>query len=542
MKITLCQLNYIVGDLKGNEQKIIAAIQKAKDEKSDLVVFSELSISGYPPKDLLEYPSFTKRSDAVLEQLKKHSKDICIIVGSPIYKVKAGKNLHNSAIVILDGEIVKQYNKWLLPTYDVFDEYRYFEKGNSSPLFKYKGKNIAITICEDIWDEEFDKLYPNAPLDSIKEHIDVIVNLSASPFNYTHFEKRIDVITKNVLKYKAPIVYVNQTGANTELIFDGGSMVMNKKGEINILLPFFESCIKTVSLSQLNSCIDKNPVSNKNYKNKSIHDALIFGIKEYFNKLGLKKAVLGLSGGIDSAMVCYLAVKALGKENVLSVLLPSQYSSNHSINDSIALCENLETPYKIVKINEIVQNINGVLAPFFKGEKEDVTEENIQARTRGLLLMAFSNKFGQILLNTTNKSEAAVGYGTLYGDMCGGISVLGDVYKTELYDIAKWINLKKEIIPKNIINKPPSAELRPDQKDSDSLPDYPILDGILYAYIEEKKGEKEIAEMGYELEVVQKVLKLVNRSEFKRFQMAPILRVSPKAFGFSRKIPIVGMY
>ncbi len=542
MNIALCQLNFVVGDLQGNKQKIISSVLEAKKKGAQIALFSELCISGYPPKDFLEYPAFTSRSQEVIEELLPYSEDICIVVGAPFYKLQFGKNLHNSAFVLYQKKVIKQFNKWLLPTYDVFDEYRYFEVGDTDPVFTLEGKKIALTICEDIWDEEFDKLYKKSPLETINNRdIDLILNLSASPYNYTHFRKRVDIIKKNTLKYKAPMAYVNQIGANTELVFDGGSLVIDKQGHIKTCLPFFTQAVQVIDFKDLDALPNiAEPEESIDFTH--LHDALVLGVKDYFEKLGFKKAVLGLSGGIDSAMVLYIATKALGAENVLSVLMPSKYSSEHSISDSIALCESLGSPYETISIEAPVESIEKQLHPLFKGLPQDITEENIQSRTRGLLLMALSNKLGHLLLNTTNKSEAAVGYGTLYGDMCGALSVIGDVYKSQLYALARFINSSQEIIPKNIITKAPSAELKEDQKDSDSLPSYDVLDAILFAYIEEQKGAQEIIQKGFEPDLVNKVLRLVNRSEFKRFQMAPILRVSPKAFGFSRKIPIVGKH
>ncbi len=538
MKIKLCQLNFIVGDIEGNSSRIIHKINEGKKEGAEIVVFSELSLSGYPPKDLLKYPSFIDKCTHAIELIKQETEGICAIIGAPYYIVQDGKNYYNSAYVLHNKKCIKHYYKWLLPTYDVFDEARYFEAGETNPIFTLNGKQIAITICEDIWNEGVDKLYKQAPLDSIEADIDLIINLSASPFSYSHYEKRIEVIKAKVIRHNAPMVYVNQIGANAELIFDGGSLVMNSKGEITNKLAYFKEDSQVVDFP-----LKKSNISIPNIpKTQRIHDALIIGIRDYFNKLGFKKAVIGLSGGIDSAMVTYLAVKALGAENVLSVLLPSKFSSEHSVNDSIQLCENLNTPYQTISIEQTYEAVTKTLSPIFKNLPFDVTEENIQARSRGLILMALSNKFGYILLNTTNKSEAAVGYGTLYGDMCGGLAVLADVYKTELYEIANWVNTKNEIIPKNIITKAPSAELRPDQKDSDSLPDYDILDGILYSYIEETMGVEEIANNGYDLQTVERIVKMVNRNEYKRFQMAPVLRVSTNAFGFSRRMPLVGKY
>ena len=369
---------------------------------------------------------------------------------------------------------------------------------------------------------------------------DFILNLSASPFSYTQAESRIHVVRANVEKYGIPMFYVNHSGAQTELIFDGGSIVMSPNGKIYDELPYFEASIRTYELDK----VIKGTESNERPKDKMqlIHDAIVLGIKDYFGKLGFKKAILGLSGGIDSAVTAVLAVRALGKENVRVVLMPSQFSSDHSVNDARDLAENMGIQYDIVEIKGIYESYMKTLAPQFEGLEFNITEENLQARSRGMILMAMSNKFGNIVLNTSNKSEAAVGYGTLYGDMCGGLSVIGDVYKTEVFELARFMNKDGEVIPVNTITKPPSAELRPNQKDSDSLPDYDILDEILFQYIEKQQGPKEIIEMGFDEKLVKRILRLVNINEFKRYQTAPVIRVSTKAFGMGRRMPIVGKY
>jgi NAD+ synthase (glutamine-hydrolysing) len=375
----------------------------------------------------------------------------------------------------------------------------------------------------------------------VKLQPDVMINLSASPFSYDHFDERIQTIQANCTRYHLPMVYVNQIGAQTELIFDGGSLVANAKGEVVEQLAFFEEDFKIVDLEKL-EVREQNSAVEKQNSVALIHDALVLGVKDYFSKLGFKKAILGLSGGIDSALVLYLAVQALGKENVLSVLLPSEFSSNHSVDDSLQLVKNLGSPHEIIPIENAFQSYITTLQPFFKDLPFNVAEENLQARVRGTLLMAMSNKFGYILLNTTNKSEAAVGYGTLYGDMCGGLAVLGDVYKIQVYELANYINRNSEIIPKNIICKAPSAELRPNQKDSDSLPDYDVLDRLLFQYIEKRQGPKDLIAQGFEKPLVDRVLKMVNMNEWKRFQAPPILRISSKAFGMGRRMPIEGKY
>ncbi|MFN8299980.1 MAG: NAD+ synthase [Chitinophagales bacterium] len=541
MKIALAQLNYHVGNFAANTNKMIAAIQKAEELGAELVVFSELSVCGYPSRDFLEFNDFIQQCEAAINEIARHTHKVAALVGGPRRNpVLEGKDLFNSAFLLHEGMIKEVRDKSLLPTYDVFDEYRYFEPGRNFEPVVFKGKRIALTVCEDVWNVGNDNpLYPVCPLDELtKRHPDIIINLSASPFNYTHFEARLNVIRANVARYKVPMIYVNQIGAQTELIFDGGSVAMNAGGEVVTRLPFFEEAISIVDTENMSATVT-TPVPEKI---ELIHEALLLGIRDYFKKLGFSKAILGLSGGIDSALVLCLAAEALGKENVLSLLLPSGYSSDHSVSDSVKLCNNLGTRYETVPIESNYQALLSTLQPFFKDMPFNVAEENLQARVRGILLMAFSNKFGYILLNTTNKSEAAVGYGTLYGDMCGGLSVLGDVYKTQVYELCRYINRNGEVIPENILTKAPSAELRPGQKDSDSLPEYDLLDKLLFQYIEKLQGPKELVAMGFEKPLVDRVLKMVNGNEWKRFQMAPILRVSPKAFGMGRRMPIEGKY
>ncbi|MCB0537182.1 MAG: NAD+ synthase [Chitinophagales bacterium] len=542
MKIALAQLNYIIGDFDKNFIKIKNAIIEAQTKGAELILFGELSITGYPPRDFLEFSDFINRSNEVIDKIKSLTNEIAVVVGAPAVNPNIeGKDLFNAAYFIYKNEVQYVAHKALLPTYDVFDEYRYFEPAKEFSVVEFKGKKIALTICEDIWNiANENPLYTICPMDIlIQQKADLILNLSASPFSYTQAESRKNIVKANSKRYGIPLIYVNHVGAQTELIFDGGSLVSNSKGEIVKELNYFEESIEIVDVAEIN----KLPIQEQNTsKIERIHKALVSGIKNYFQKLGFKKAVLGLSGGIDSALVLALTVEALGNENVLSVLMPSQYSSNHSVDDSLQMVKNLNSPYKIIPIKDMYYEVEKNLNPHFEGKEADVTEENIQARLRGLTLMAMSNKLGYILLNTTNKSEAAVGYGTLYGDMCGGLSVIGDLYKNLVYELAEYINRNKEIIPKNIITKAPSAELRPDQKDSDSLPDYDLLDAVLYQYIEKQQGPKEIIAMGYDEKLVNRVLKLVNMSEWKRHQMAPVLRISTKSFGMGRRMPIVAKY
>ncbi len=542
MKIAIAQLNYHIGNFEANTQKIIATAENASQNGAELTVFAELAVSGYPPRDFLEFDDFIQKCEAQIDLIADACSDIPMILGSPVRNTtNKGKPLFNAAVFLYQGQ--KQYfRKGLLPNYDVFDEYRYFEPADSFQCLKFKGQKIAVTVCEDLWNVEDHPLYVKQPMeDLIFEKPDLMINIAASPFDYGQAEKRETVLRKNVDRYKLPLVYVNHVGAQTELLFDGGSLVMDENGVLKSRLQFFEEEVRIVDVG-LQKTADLLPLKPIPEKIERIHDALVMGIRNYFQKLGFSDAVLGLSGGIDSAVTMALAASALGSEHVHAVLMPSQFSSDHSIQDALELAKNLGSPYQTIPIKEIFNRFENELSEAFAGKAFDVTEENIQARIRGVLLMALSNKFGTILLNTSNKSEAAVGYGTLYGDMNGGISVLGDVYKTEVFELARFINRDEEIIPENTILKPPSAELRPGQKDSDSLPDYDVLDKILFAYIEQRKGPDSIAAMGFDPQIVARVLRLVNLNEYKRYQSPPILRVSPKAFGMGRRMPIVARY
>lgn len=543
MKIALAQLNFFVGDFDGNVSKMLTAVEAAKTQGADLVVFPELATCGYPPRDFLEFDDFIRRSERAVLKLAEAAQGIAIAVGSPSRNpVVEGKDLYNSAYFLENGKIKHVQHKALLPTYDVFDEYRHFEPAKEFMVVEFKGKRIALSICEDLWNlGNENPLYSIVPMDEMMAHNpELIVNLSASPFNYEHAKSRINVLRANVQRYGLPMVYVNHIGSQTDIIFDGGSLVVSPDGNIFEELPYWQECVKTFDLQEVVN--GGRHVEQAKEKFALIHDALLLGISDYFKKLGFKQAILGLSGGIDSAVVAVLAARALGKDNVRVLLMPSQFSSDHSVNDARELAINLGIQYDIVPIAPIFEKYVETLKPHFWGHAENVTEENIQARIRGMLLMAMSNKFGNVLLNTTNKSEMAVGYGTLYGDLCGGLSVLADVYKTEVYELARFINKDGIVIPENSISKPPSAELRPDQKDSDSLPEYDILDAILYQYIELRQGPHEIIRMGFDEATVRRALRLVNMSEFKRHQAAPVLRVSPKAFGVGRRLPIVGKY
>jgi len=543
MRIALAQLNYRIGDFSENVSKIIRSLKKAEDEGADLAVFAELAICGYPPRDFLEFDDFIAQCYNGILEIAAECTGIAAIVGSPsVNPSERGKPLYNTAYFLCDGRIHGKTHKTLLPNYDVFDEYRYFEP-NRLPydIIEYKGRKIAMTICEDLWNITDDPLYVRNPMDElIKLDPDILVNIAASPFNYTQPLTRFGLLKKNAKSYGLPLFYVNHVGGQTELIFDGGSMVIDALGNLCGELERFKEDFRIFDSAVLGSTA--GPLIPAGPSITLIHPALVMGIRDYFSKMGFSKAILGLSGGIDSAVTLVLAAEALGAENVKAVLLPSRFSSDHSIRDAKELAGNLGVGYEIIPIDNAFRSFEDTLEPQFRGLEFNLTEENIQARIRATILMALSNKFGYILLNTSNKSEAAVGYGTLYGDMSGGLSVLGDLYKTQVYELARYINRDKEIIPLNSLIKPPSAELRPGQRDSDSLPEYEILDKILFQYIENRKGPSGLISMGFEESTVHRVLKLVNASEYKRYQTPPILRVSPRAFGMGRRMPIVGKY
>lgn len=544
MKIALAQLNYHIGNFQENTRKIIDTLQKARTMQVDLVVFAELAVSGYPPRDFLEFQEFINLCEKSALAIAEASTGIACIVGTPAPNSNPkGKDLFNAAYFIADGEIKERVYKSLLPTYDVFDEYRYFEPALSHKCIECKGIKIALTICEDLWNINDNPLYVSSPMDTLAgESPDVMINIAASPFSYNHDDNRVKVLGDNCRKYNLPLFYVNQVGAQTEIIFDGGSFVFDKEGQILDQLNYFQEDLRVYEFSE-GRVMGLSPRPYQPWEDvEQIYQALLLGISDYFRKSGFKKAVLGLSGGIDSAVVCALAAEALGAENVMAVLMPSKYSTDHSVQDALDLVKNLGCQHAIVPIKQATDAFDDILKPSFEGLPFNIAEENIQARARAVVVMAFSNKFGYILLNTSNKSECAVGYGTLYGDMCGAISVLGDVYKTQVYQLANYINRNKEIIPVNSIVKPPSAELRPGQKDSDSLPDYDMLDRLLHEYIENRASSQELVDKGFEKETVARILKMVNAAEFKRYQTPPILRVSPKAFGMGRRMPIVGKY
>ncbi len=636
MKIALAQQNYHIGNFEENTRKIIEGIKWAKIQGADLVVFSELCVCGYPPRDFLEFHDFINKCYDAIDKIKEHADTIGVLIGSPARNLlKDGKDLFNAVFLLHEKKIQAEIHKTLLPNYDVFDEYRYFEPAFEWKVIDFKGKKLAVTICEDIWNMGDNPLYRVTPMEElILQNPDVMINLSASPYNYAQDIVRNSIVRAHSVKYKLPMLYCNAVGSQTEIVFDGGSLVYDIMGNKVKEMKYFEEDYGVFELDSLlfsapgkdvehtrsqlievasdnnesdqpdsfttssfekKSSRPQEPISENAYgqdhfsdqrklsvvtlekseghagykeslapvffsaidvgvgedtvkyltneKNMDeIYHALVMGIRDYFNKMGFTKAILGSSGGIDSAVTQALAVHALGKDNVRAILMPSQYSSSHSVGDAELLSRNLGNPYDIIAIKDIYDAFLAELKPVFNNLPFGVAEENIQSRTRGNLLMALANKFGYILLNTSNKSELATGYGTLYGDMAGGLGVLGDVYKMQVFALARYFNREKEIIPSNIITKPPSAELRPNQKDSDSLPDYDTLDRLLYEYIELRNGPKEIISKGYDPALVSRVLKLVNTNEYKRNQFCPIIRISFKAFGVGRRMPIVGKY
>lgn len=558
MRIALAQQNYRIGDIDGNTDKILAAVNTARTAGADLILFSELAVCGYPPRDLLEFNEFIVAYEEALERIRESAQGIGIVVGAPQRNpVKEGKDLFNAAYLFDAQQLIGVAQKTCLPTYDIFDEYRYFEPAWQWSVLPFRGKKLALTICEDIWNLGDNPLYRHCPLDHlIGQQPDLILNLSASPFDYTHLEDRKAILKQNVRKYQLPMLYCNAVGSQTEIVFDGGSLVMDARGDLIRQLPLFEEAIHYVdwksdgSFAQpMLTAAEQLPDSECSPENlepdmgiAEIHQALVLGIRDYFNKMGFRQAILGSSGGIDSAVTLALAVEALGKEQVRAVLMPSPFSSLHSITDAQLLSDRLGNPYDLLPIGRVFDSFLTELQPFFADRPFDLAEENLQSRIRGNFLMSIANKFGCILLNTSNKSELATGYGTLYGDMAGGLSVLGDCYKLQVYALARYINRDREIIPHAILTKEPSAELRPDQKDSDSLPDYSVLDPVLYQYIERRQGPESIVARGFNREMVYRMIRLVNINEYKRNQFCPIIRISPKAFGIGRRMPIVAHY
>ncbi|MDC0646770.1 NAD+ synthase [Opitutales bacterium] len=538
MKIGIAQINTTVGDLTGNFEILRCAYDELSSDGADLVIFPELALSGYPPRDLLLKKRFGEDCAEKLNQFAKLTGECPALLGYPEkIGLKQSRSYYNSAALCFDGEVKQVFRKRLLPTYDVFDEDRYFESGKSPLYFSLLGKKIAVSICEDIWNSNGNQHSENPITDIAKEKLDLLINLSASPWHVDKKMQRSSILQEVVQKINCPLVYVNSVGGNDELIFDGSSVVLDSSANPTHFSPSFESSCQIVDLEKT---VPIEPL--KDNELQCIRQAIVLGLRDYTHKSGFKKGLIGLSGGIDSALTAALAVEALGRDNVIGISLPSSISSDHSKEDARDLAENLGIEYHTLPIQKIVDSAESELAPLFAGMSPDVTEENLQARSRGLLLMAVSNKLGALLLTTGNKSELAVGYCTLYGDMCGGLAVISDIPKTKVFALARHMNLDGEIIPLSTIEKPPSAELRPDQKDSDSLPEYNILDGILQSYIEDGLSIHAIIDQGYTEHTVRRIVGLVDRNEYKRKQAAPGLKITSLAFGIGRRMPIVQKY
>jgi NAD+ synthase (glutamine-hydrolysing) len=538
MKIALAQINTTVGDLAGNRDKILAAYRRGVEAGADLVMLPELTITGYPPRDLLLKKSFIAGNLAVLDELAAATDKTGLLVGYVgENKSRPGREVVNFVALLQNGKIAATRAKTLLPTYDVFDEDRYFEPATENLPVTFDGQKIGLTICEDIWnDEDFwpERRYQhNPPLELTAAGARVLFNVSASPWCVGKDETRYRMLQSMAAKTKCPVMFCNQIGGNDELVFDGGSLAFNAAGELIAQAAMFAEDFVLVDTEA------KTPVTRRpRAEVELVHEALVLGLRDYLHKCGFKSAVLGLSGGIDSALVASLAVSALGRENVRGVSLPSQFSSPGSLEDARLLAERLGIHYEVIPIQSAFTTLKHELQPAFAGKTEDTTEENIQARLRGVILMALSNKFGSLLLTTGNKSELAVGYCTLYGDMCGGLAVISDVPKTMVYQLARWINREKEIIPASSITKPPSAELRANQTDQDTLPPYEVLDGILDAYVVQGKTPAQMAAAGFDEATVKRVIRLIDSNEYKRRQAAPGLKVTSKAFGVGRRMPI----
>ncbi len=540
MKIAVCQSNNVIGDIQGNKSRILAGYGRGVEDGADLVIFPELTLTGYPPLDLVEKKEFRQAVFTAAAEIASRTGKTGLLFGSITEDDdNIGTDIHNSAVFCSEGKIQFVQHKSLIPNYDVFDEMRYFDAARENHIYEFKGEKLGISICEDIWNDAdywHIRRYNYDPIENlIKEGATILLNISASPYSYGKREDRRKMLSLLTRQNNIPLVYTCFVGAQTELIFDGASMCLDRKGSLVLLgEPFSEDYFIYETNDEYASIhnVERSFV-------EEIHDALIFGLREYCSKLGFKKVVLGLSGGIDSAIVAYIAVKALGKDNVHVLLMPSKYSSSGSLNDAKKLADNLCISSTKITIHSVISKMEEKLTHAFQKDISGVTEENLQARIRGLYLMAYSNRFGNLLLTTGNKSEIAVGYSTLYGDMAGGLAVIGDLYKTEVYKLAHFINRKEEIIPSEIIEKAPSAELKEEQKDQDTLPVYELLDKILRMYLEENKEFNEISSVIGSEETVAKVLRMVDQNEFKRKQAAPVLRVSKKAFGYGRRYPIV---
>lgn len=540
MKIAICQINTIVGDIEFNKSKIIEGYKRGAADKVDLVIFPELSLVGYPPLDLVEKKEFRQAAVNSAEEIASLTTNVGLIIGSITEDDdKIGTDIHNSALLCYDGKIQFIQHKTLIPNYDVFDEMRYFDSAKEVHVHEFKGERLGISICEDIWNDAdywYRRRYVRDPVkELVNKGSTILINISASPYAFGKRKDRCEMLSVLTKHDKLPLVYVCSVGAQTELIFDGASMCFDRNGYLALKGKAFKEDYFIFDTDKKYEPIIQ---VEKSFE-EEVLNSLIFGLKEYCSKLRFKKVLIGLSGGMDSALVTYIAVQALGKYNVHVVLMPSKYSSEGSITDSLKLIKNLGISHDRVSIQSVVNEVQKTLSVPFKKIPVDLTEENLQARVRGIFLMAYANEYNYLLLNTGNKSELATGYCTLYGDMCGGLAVIGDVYKTDVYRIANFINRDKEIIPQEIISKAPSAELKHNQTDQDTLPPYDLLDKILRMYLEQNKEFNEISDVIGDREVVKKVLRMVDINEFKRKQAAPVLRVSTKAFGYGRRYPIV---
>jgi NAD+ synthase (glutamine-hydrolysing) len=540
VKIALGQINPTVGDFAGNAAKIIDFARRARAGGAGLILFPELSVCGYPPRDLVERPSFVKRNQETVERIAAETRGIAVICGivTPAHS-ETGKSAMNSAALLMDGKVAFIQSKMLLPTYDVFDEMRNFAPAKSQELFPFCGNRMALTICEDAWNDKHfwrKRLYTVDPVDAlIQAGGNFVLNISASPFWIGKRAFRRDLLASIARQHKVPVVLVNQVGGNDSLVFDGSSLVLNREGEVIAQGKSFEEDLITFDSETLVGQMHEQIPGDE----ASAFAALVLGTRDYMRKCGFQKAIIGLSGGIDSALTVVIAADAVGPENVIGVGMPGPYSSQGSIDDARELAKNLGIRFELLSINSAYEAYRQVLGGVFAGQKEDVTEENIQSRARGTMLMALSNKFGAIVLSTGNKSELGVGYCTLYGDMVGGLAVISDVPKTLVYRLSEYVNSRHAVIPRATLEKPPSAELRPDQKDSDSLPPYDVLDAVLEDYVEDLHPAEQIAaDRGFDLELVRRVIRMVDRAEYKRQQAAPGLKISPKAFGYGRRFPI----
>jgi NAD+ synthase (glutamine-hydrolysing) len=553
MKIAIAQLNPTIGDITNNAQQIITAAQNAAQQNARLLLTPELSLCGYPPRDLLLYPGFVEKMAQELKAIASQlPNNIAVLIGTvetnPHAHSKGQKPLYNSMALLDGGETKQIFHKRLLPTYDVFDEERYFQPGYQANCFTLDKTKFGVSICEDLWnDQQFwgKRSYEVNPIEELAQlGVEIIVNLSASPYSVGKQKLREQILNHAATSYDKPIIYVNQVGGNDDLVFDGNSVVFNSAGELVDHAKSFETDLVVLETDELKIRRDGKTVRRREEtdSNEEIYHALVLGVKDYARKCGFTKAILGLSGGIDSALVAAIASQALGAENVLGVLMPSPYSSDHSISDAVDLVDRLGIKSQQLAIKGAMSAYDTILEPMFTGTEFGIAEENIQSRIRGNLLMAIANKFGYLLLSTGNKSEMAVGYCTLYGDMNGGLAVIADVPKTRVFDICRWLNQKQEVIPRNIITKPPSAELKPEQKDSDSLPAYEILDDILDRVVCQHQSPAEVIEAGHDRETVIKVIKLLTRAEFKRRQAPPGIKITDRAFGTGWRMPIASKW